>query len=185
MTGNLRSHLFSHRCASLGHIYPMTFNVDFQFIKYIRQQPKGLLITTLVKWAIQPFTMYRLALLFFRVVYGHVLSKNIQNELIADSFILGGSPCTAMVFVWSALVRGNAVQVSVNDLLLLGLYAPTLFLLLHATSIPIPYVTIVLSVVLYVLARFVTRKSSSAERCLDLNRRFSLSLWPRCCSCSF
>jgi ACR3 family arsenite transporter len=152
-------------------IYPMTLRVDFESLKYIKKQPRGLLITTIVNWAVQPFTMYALALLFFRVIYGKLLNKETQDQFIAGAVILGGSPCTAMVFVWSTLVNGNAaytlVQVSVNDILLLGLYAPTLFLFLRASNIPIPYKTILLSVVLYVvtpfIAGFITRKCSSPK----------------------
>ena len=92
--------------------------------------------------SVQPFLMYGLAQLFFRVIYGPALSSETQSEFIAGADILGGSPCTAMVFVWSALVNGNAtytlVQVAVNGLLVFVFYVPTLFLLLSVSSIPIP-----------------------------------------------
>lgn len=139
-------------------IYPMTLKVDLNGLKGATKHPKGVLLTCAVNWLVQPFLMFALASLFFRVIYSSVIDTELQKEYVAGAVILGGSPCTAMVFVWSALAHGDPsytlVQVAVNDLIILVLYAPTLYLLLGATDIHIPYDTIGLSVVLFVVVPF-------------------------------
>lgn len=148
-------------------VYPMTLDIDATALRGVFRQPKGILLTCAINWLVQPFSMFVIALLFFRGFYSGALDIDTQKQYVAGAVILGGSPCTAMVFVWSALSHGNApytlVQVVVNDAILLVLYAPTLFLLLGATRITVPYDTIVLSVVLFVVvpftAGFLTRRT--------------------------
>lgn len=146
-------------------IFPMTLNIDFDALKNVKKHPRGLVLTTTINWVVQPLMMLFLATLFFRYVYSY-LDKETQDQYIAGALILGGSPCTAMVFVWSMLVKGNPVytlvQVAVNDIIILILYAPTLFLFLGVSDIDIPYDTVILSVVLFVVVPFslgyITRK---------------------------
>ena len=147
-------------------IFPMALSIDYKALKKVRSQPKPIMLTTFLNWVIQPFFMFALALLFFRVIFSSVIDdEEREKEYVAGAVILGGSPCTAMVFVWSALTHGDAAytlaQVAVNDAVLLVLYAPTLFLLLGATDIHIPYDTIFLSVFLFIVipfgAAFLTR----------------------------
>ncbi len=139
-------------------VYPMTLGVRWSAIREIPKHPQGILLTTIVNWGIQPFSMYGLALLFFNVIYGNILDPARQDEYIAGAVILGGSPCTAMVFVWSALAHGDPnytlAQVVVNDLILLVLYVPTTKLLLGVSGIPLPWDTVFLSVILFVVVPF-------------------------------
>jgi ACR3 family arsenite transporter len=139
-------------------VYPMMLAVRWNAIRQVHTKPRGLLLTTFVNWAVQPFIMYGLAVLFFNVVYGSVLDAETQSEYIAGAVILGGSPCTAMVFVWSSLAGGDAnytlVQVVLNDIILLFLYAPTTKLLLNISDIALPWGTIFLSVALFVVVPF-------------------------------
>ena len=140
-------------------VYPMMLKVRWSALKDVPKNPGGLVLTTLINWAVQPFVMYGLARLFFNVIYGGVFSDEKQSEYLAGAVILGGSPCTAMVFVWSGLVNGDAsytlVQVVLNDIILLLLYVPTAKLLLNISSIELPWDTVYLSVVLFVLVPFV------------------------------
>lgn len=139
-------------------IFPMALSVEWRAVLQAVRMPKGILLTCAVNWAVQPFLMFGLATLFFKVVFASALTSEEQREFVAGAVVLGGSPCTAMVFVWSALVNGSAsytlVQVAINDALILVLYAPTLFLLLDATDIAVPYDTIVVSIALYVVLPF-------------------------------
>ena len=139
-------------------IFPMSLRIDFASIKDIALHPRSLLITVLCNWAFQPFLMFGLAMLFFRVAYSGVLSIDKQKQYVAGSVILGGSPCTAMVFVWSTLVNGHAaytlLQVAINDILVMALYVPTLYLLLDLSGVDIPYLTIVLSIIIFVVVPF-------------------------------
>ena len=139
-------------------VYPMTLGVRWSAIREIPKHPQGILLTTCINWAVQPFSMYGLALLFFKVIIGNILDPAKQDEYIAGSVILGGSPCTAMVFVWSALAHGDPnytlAQVVVNDLILLVLYVPTTKLLLGVSGIPLPWDTVFLSVILFVVVPF-------------------------------
>lgn len=157
-------------------IYPMMVNVDFASLKDVGKKPKGLCITLVVNWLIKPFTMAALGILFFEYLFAGLVSPQDAKEYIAGIILLGVAPCTAMVFVWSQLVRGDAnytlVQVSINDIIMIFAFAPLVALLLGVTDIIVPWETLLLSVVLYVLiplgAGYATRKaldgSSNSER---------------------
>lgn len=148
-------------------IYPMMVNVDFASLKDVGKKPKGLCITLVVNWLIKPFTMLALSILFFEYVFAGLVDAKDAKEYIAGMILLGVAPCTAMVFVWSQLVRGDAnytlVQVSVNDIIMIFAFAPLVALLLGVTDVIVPWETLLLSVVLYVLiplaAGYLTRKS--------------------------
>jgi ACR3 family arsenite transporter len=153
-------------------IYPMMVNVDFTSLKDVGKKPKGLCITLVVNWLIKPFTMAALGILFFKVIFAGLVDPQTANEYIAGMILLGVAPCTAMVFVWSQLVRGDAnytlVQVSINDLIMVFAFAPITALLLGMTDIVVPWETLLLSVVLYVViplaAGYVTRKTLVASK---------------------
>lgn len=136
-------------------IYPMMLQVDFQSLKHISRKPKGLLLTLVVNWLIKPFSMAFFAWLFFTQVYEAFIAPERAGEYIAGAILLGAAPCTAMVFVWSYLSRGDAnytlLQVTVNDLVILVAFVPIVGLLLGITDVQIPYETLVLSMVLYVV----------------------------------
>lgn len=136
-------------------IYPMMVQVDFSSIKDIGQRPKGLFLTVVVNWLIKPFTMALLAWLFFRVFYAGLFEADIANEYIAGMILLGVAPCTAMVFVWSQMTKGDPnytlVQVAVNDVIMIFAFAPITAFLLGISDIIIPWETLILSVGLYVL----------------------------------
>ena len=148
-------------------IYPMMVQVDFGSIRDIRNKPKGLIITLVVNWLIKPFTMAALGWLFFRVFFVDLVDPETATEYIAGMILLGVAPCTAMVFVWSHLTKGDAnytlVQVSVNDLIMIFAFAPLAGFLLGVTDVVVPWETLLLSVVLYVViplvAGVVTRKA--------------------------
>ncbi len=147
-------------------IYPMMVNVDFASIKDVGKKPKGLCITLVVNWLIKPFSMAALGVLFFDYIFAGLVAPETANEYIAGMILLGVAPCTAMVFVWSQLVRGDAnytlVQVSINDLIMVVAFAPLCALLLGVTDIIVPWQTLFFSVLLYVvlplLAGYITRK---------------------------
>ena len=147
-------------------IYPMMVNVDFASLKNVGEKPKGLCITLVVNWLIKPFTMAALGILFFEHIFAGLVEPETAREYIAGMILLGVAPCTAMVFVWSQLVRGDAnytlVQVSINDIIMVFAFAPLAALLLGVTDIVVPWETLLLSVVLYVViplaAGYVTRK---------------------------
>ncbi len=157
-------------------IYPMMVNVDFASIKDIGKKPKGLCITLVVNWLIKPFTMAVLGVLFFEYLFVGLVEPQTAKEYIAGMILLGVAPCTAMVFVWSQLVRGDVnytlVQVSVNDIIMIFAFAPITAFLLGVTNIIVPWETLFISVVLYVviplMAGYFTRKgldsSSNNER---------------------
>ncbi len=138
-----------------GMVYPMMVSVDFSSITHVSDQPKGLMITLVVNWLIKPFTMAVLGIVFFKYVFADYMTASDADSYIAGLILLGAAPCTAMVFVWSQLTKGDAnytlVQVSVNDLILIFAYAPIVTLLLGVTDIPVPWETLILSVVLYVV----------------------------------
>ena len=148
-------------------IYPMMVQVDFGSIRDIRNKPKGLIITLVVNWLIKPFTMAALGWLFFRVFFADFVDPETATEYIAGMILLGVAPCTAMVFVWSHLTKGDAnytlVQVSVNDLIMIFAFAPLAGFLLGVTDVVVPWETLLLSVLLYVViplvAGVVTRKA--------------------------
>ena len=147
-------------------VYPMMISVNFASITNVASEPKGLIITLVVNWLIKPFTMAALGVLFFKYLYADFMSSADADSYIAGLILLGAAPCTAMVFVWSQLTRGDAnytlVQVSVNDLIMVFAYAPIVALLLGVTNIPVPWETLLLSVALYVvvplIAGIITRK---------------------------
>lgn len=136
-------------------VYPMMIQVDFSALKNVSKNPQGILLTLVVNWLIKPFTMAALGWLFFKGVFADWVDPQTANEYIAGMILLGVAPCTAMVFVWSQLTRGDAsytlVQVSVNDVILIFAFAPISGYLLGVSDIQVPWNTLLLSVVLYVL----------------------------------
>ncbi|PWF63242.1 arsenical-resistance protein [Shewanella sp. BC20] len=147
-------------------IYPMMVQIDFSAVKHVGKNPKGLLLTLTINWLIKPFTMALLGWLFFKWVFAPWIDPQTAGEYIAGMILLGVAPCTAMVFVWSQLTKGDPnytlVQVSVNDIIMVFLFAPLCALLLGVSDIQVPWETLLLSVVLYVLlplvAGVLTRK---------------------------
>lgn len=136
-------------------VYPMMVAVDFASLRHIGERPKGLLLTIAVNWLVKPFTMAALGVLFFEVVFADLIAPADAQQYIAGLILLGAAPCTAMVFVWSQLTRGDAtytlVQVSVNDIIMIFAFAPIVALLLGITDIAVPWETLLLSVVLYIV----------------------------------
>ncbi|ESE39787.1 ACR3 family arsenite efflux transporter [Shewanella decolorationis] len=152
-------------------IYPMMVQIDFSAVKHVGKNPKGLLLTLTINWLIKPFTMALLGWLFFKWVFAPWVDPQTAGEYIAGMILLGVAPCTAMVFVWSQLTKGDPnytlVQVSVNDIIMVFLFAPLSALLLGVSDIQVPWETLLLSVVLYVLlplvAGVLTRKRLEAR----------------------
>jgi len=146
-------------------IYPMMIQIDWSAVKQVHRQPRGLALTLLINWLIKPFTMAALAVLFFDYLFAPWVDPQSADEYIAGMILLGVAPCTAMVFVWSQLVRGDPaytlVQVAVNDVIMIFAFAPIAALLLGVTDIVVPWSTLLLSTLLYValplLAGIVTR----------------------------
>lgn len=136
-------------------IYPMMMKVDFQSVKNVGRHPKGLVVTCVVNWLIKPFTMFGIAWLFLFVVFKQLIPSSLAHEYLAGAVLLGAAPCTAMVFIWSYLSGGNPaytlVQVAVNDLIILVAFAPIVGFLLGVSGVSIPYDTLFLSVVLFVV----------------------------------
>ncbi|GGD66175.1 ACR3 family arsenite efflux transporter [Croceicoccus mobilis] len=136
-------------------IFPMMVAVDFSAIRRVGEKPKGLVITLIVNWLIKPFTMAALAVLFFKVIFAGLIPAGDASQYIAGLILLGAAPCTAMVFVWSQLTRGDPaytlVQVAANDLIMIAAFAPIVALLLGVTDIAVPWETLLLSVLLYVV----------------------------------
>lgn len=136
-------------------IYPMMLKVDFQSVKNVGRRPKGILITCATNWLIKPFTMFGIAWLFFFVLFRSFIPEPLAGQYLAGAVLLGAAPCTAMVFVWSHLTRGDAaytlVQVAVNDLIILVAFAPIVALLLGVGGVSIPWDTLLLSVVTFVV----------------------------------
>ena len=147
-------------------IYPMMVQIDFASIKDVGQKPKGLILTLVVNWLIKPFTMALLGWLFFKGIFADWVDPQTATEYIAGMILLGVAPCTAMVFVWSHLTKGDAnytlVQVSINDLIMVVAFAPLTAMLLGVTDITVPWDTLLLSVALYVVlplvAGYITRR---------------------------
>ena len=136
-------------------IYPMMVQIDFSAIRDVGKKPKGLVLTLVVNWLIKPFTMAALGWLFFRIIFADWVDPESATEYIAGMILLGVAPCTAMVFVWSHLTKGDPnytlVQVSVNDVIMVFAFAPLAALLLGVSDIAVPWETLLLSVVLYVV----------------------------------
>ncbi|WP_192034380.1 ACR3 family arsenite efflux transporter [Halomonas sp. YLGW01] len=156
-------------------IFPMMAQIDFTSVLGVRRQPKGLIITTSVNWLIKPFTMFAIAWFFLMVVFRPWIPEPLASQYLAGAILLGAAPCTAMVFVWSTLTRGDAaytlVQVSLNDLIMLVAFAPIVVLLLGVSDIQVPWDTVALSVVLYIViplaAGYLTRRTLIARHGLD------------------
>lgn len=140
-------------------IYPMMLKVDFQSVKQVGKNPKGLIVTWIVNWLIKPFTMYGIAYLFLFVVFGKLIPANLATEYLAGAVLLGAAPCTAMVFVWSTLTHGNpaytVVQVATNDLIILVAFVPIVKFLLGVSNVSVPYSTLCISVFLFVVIPLV------------------------------
>lgn len=136
-------------------IYPMMLKIDFTSIINATKNTKGLTVTCVTNWLVKPFTMYLISVLFFKVIFKNLIPLNLADEYIAGAVLLGAAPCTAMVFVWSQLTQGNPaytlVQVAVNDLILLIGFVPIVALLLGINNVVVPYNTLILSVVLFVV----------------------------------
>ncbi len=139
-------------------IYPMMLKVDFASIVNVTKKPKGLTVTTVTNWLIKPFTMYGIAFLFFKIIFDSFIPASLSTEYLAGAILLGAAPCTAMVFVWSYLSDGDPaytlVQVAVNDLIILFAFTPIVAFLLGISDVAIPYKTLFLSVVLFVVIPF-------------------------------
>jgi ACR3 family arsenite transporter len=140
-------------------IYPMMVQIDFSSLKDVGKKPKGLVLTLVVNWLIKPFTMAFLGWLFFKVLFADWVDPQTATEYIAGMILLGVAPCTAMVFVWSQMTKGDAnytlVQVSINDIIMIFAFAPIAGLLLGVTDIIVPWDTLLLSVLLYVLVPLI------------------------------
>lgn len=136
-------------------IYPMMMKVDFQSIKNVGKNPKGLFVTWVTNWLIKPFTMYGIASLFFYAVFKGLIDPNLAKEYLAGAVLLGAAPCTAMVFVWSTLTKGSpaytVVQVATNDLIILVAFVPIVKFLLGVSNVSVPWDTLILSVILFVV----------------------------------
>lgn len=136
-------------------IYPMMMKVDFKSVKDIGKNPKGLFVTWVVNWLIKPFTMFGIAYLFFYYIFGAIIPEGLARDYLAGAVLLGAAPCTAMVFVWSHLTRGNpaytVVQVATNDIIILFAFTPIVALLLGVGGIQVPWSTLILSIALFVV----------------------------------
>ena len=167
-------------------IYPMMVNVDFASIKDVGRKPKGLCITLVINWLIKPFTMAALGVLFFEHAFAGLVAPETAKEYIAGMILLGVAPCTAMVFVWSQLVRGDAnytlVQVSINDIIMIFAFAPLAAFLLGVTDVVVPWETLLLSVVLYVVtplaAGYITRRKLDKNHNNEHIQRFTAKIKP-------
>lgn len=156
-------------------IYPMMLKIDFSSIVNATKKPKGLIITCVTNWLIKPFTMYLIAAFFLKVVFKAFIPADLATEYIAGAVLLGAAPCTAMVFVWSYLTKGDSaytlVQVAVNDLIILVAFAPIVAFLLGVSDVAVPYGTLLLSTVLFVViplaAGYITRTSVIKKNGLD------------------
>ncbi|MCY0964678.1 ACR3 family arsenite efflux transporter [Parathalassolituus penaei] len=152
-------------------IYPMMIQIEFSAIRDVGRKPRGLMLTLVINWLIKPFSMALLGWLFFRVLFADLVDPQTAGEYIAGMILLGVAPCTAMVFVWSQLTKGDPnytlVQVSVNDLIMVVAFAPLTALLLGVSDVEVPWGTLLLSVVLYVvlplIAGYLTRKQLSRK----------------------
>ena len=136
-------------------IYPMMMKVDFKSVQNVGKNPKGLYITWITNWLIKPFSMYGISSLFFFIIFKGFISPELATQYLAGAVLLGAAPCTAMVFVWSTLTKGNpaytVVQVATNDLIILFAFVPIVKFLLGVSNVSVPYSTLILSVVLFVV----------------------------------
>ncbi|PCI51765.1 MAG: arsenical-resistance protein [Alphaproteobacteria bacterium] len=167
-------------------IYPMMVQIDFSAIKDVGKRPRGLMLTLTINWLIKPFSMAALGWLFFRVIFVDLVDPQTANEYIAGMILLGVAPCTAMVFVWSHMVKGDPnytlVQVSVNDLIMIFAFAPIAAFLLGISDIAVPWETLLYSVILYVLlpliAGYFTRRKLDKKNDHEHLNRFIQRLKP-------
>jgi ACR3 family arsenite transporter len=140
-------------------IYPMMLKIDFQSVKNVGKKPKGIVVTCVTNWLIKPFSMFAISWLFFFVVFKQFITPELADQYLAGAVLLGAAPCTAMVFVWSYLTKGDAaytlVQVAINDLIILVAFAPIVAFLLGIGGVEIPWDTLLLSVVLFVVIPLV------------------------------
>ncbi|HCQ59405.1 MAG TPA: arsenical-resistance protein, partial [Sulfitobacter sp.] len=152
-------------------VFPMMVGVDFGALRQVGEKPKGLVVTLMVNWLIKPFTMAALGVLFFNYIFAGLIPPDDAQAYLAGVILLGAAPCTAMVFVWSNLTRGDAtytlVQVSVNDVIMVFAFAPIVAFLLGVTDITVPWDTLLISVGLYVmlplLVGYLTRERLVAK----------------------
>lgn len=156
-------------------IYPMMMKVDFQSIKNVGKNPKGLYVTWVVNWLVKPFTMYAIASFFLYIVFRNFITPDLARGYLAGAVLLGAAPCTAMVFVWSTLTKGNpaytVVQVATNDLIILVAFIPIVKFLLGISDVSVPWDTLILSVILFVViplaGGILTRVFISKKRGLE------------------
>ena len=156
-------------------IWPMMMKIDFKSVMNVGRNPKGIIITCVTNWIIKPFSMFLIAKLFLHFVFKSFITEELANEYLAGAVLLGAAPCTAMVFVWSHLTRGDAaytlVQVAINDLIILFAFAPIVGFLLEVGGVSIPWDTLLLSVVLFVviplIAGVITRYTVIKKRGKD------------------
>jgi ACR3 family arsenite transporter len=156
-------------------VYPMMVGVDPGSLHDVVRQPKGLVITLAVNWLIKPFTMAALGVLFFEVVFADLIAPEDASQYIAGLILLGAAPCTAMVFVWSQLTKGDPnytlVQVTVNDLIMVFAFAPIVAFLLGVTDIVVPWETLLLSVALFIVlplvAGLMTRRQLASQAAIE------------------
>ncbi|WP_099865309.1 ACR3 family arsenite efflux transporter [Pararhizobium haloflavum] len=172
-------------------VYPMMVGVDFASLRHIGDKPKGLVLTIVINWLIKPFTMALLGIMFFEYVFAGLISPADAEQYLAGLILLGAAPCTAMVFVWSHLTRGDPtytlVQVSVNDVIMIFAFAPIVAVLLGVTDITVPWTTLLLSVGLYVVIPLaagiatrsvLTRKAENPHRSQIALDRFNARVKP-------
>ncbi|MCC6075268.1 ACR3 family arsenite efflux transporter [Pseudomonas sp. GCM10022188] len=169
-------------------IIPMLMKIDFGALHEVREQKAGMAITLFVNWAVKPFSMALLGWLFVKVLFADVLPAGELDSYMAGLILLGAAPCTAMVFVWSNLCNGNAnftlTQVALNDLVMVFAFAPIVALLLGVSSIPVPWDTLLLSVVMYIVvplaiaqflrARLLRRGAAAFQAALGRISPFSI-----------
>lgn len=156
-------------------IYPMMLKVDFHSVKNVGKNPKGLYVTWVTNWLIKPFTMFGIAYFFFYIVFKSLIPAELAKDYLAGAILLGAAPCTAMVFVWSHLTKGNpaytVVQVATNDLIILVAFTPIVAFLLGVGGVAIPWDTLILSVVLFVVvplsAGVITRNVITKNKGID------------------
>ncbi len=166
-------------------IFPMMLKVDFKSIKNVGKNPKGLFVTWVTNWLIKPFTMFGIASLFFFVIFKSLIPADLAKDYLAGAILLGAAPCTAMVFVWSHLTKGDpaytVVQVATNDLIILPAFAPIVAFLLGVGGVSIPWDTLLLSVVLFVVvplaAGIITRTQLIKRKGEDYFNHTFLPKW--------
>jgi ACR3 family arsenite transporter len=147
-------------------VFPMMLKIDFTSIKNVGKNPKGLVLTWVVNWLIKPFTMFGISALFFYVLFKSLIPAELARDYLAGAVLLGAAPCTAMVFVWSSLTKGNPaytlMQVATNDLIILIAFVPIVGLLLGVSGVAIPWLTLILSVVLFVVVPLIAAGATRA-----------------------